>query len=186
MKTMYIKTMIPFMLLLSVTVMNGQTNRVQNIYRFQMNNINGQKIPLSDYKGKVVLIVNTASKCGFTPQYAGLEQLYKTYKNKGFVVLGFPCNQFANQEPGTSEQIKQFCMVKYGVTFPMFEKIEVNGMDTNPLYAYLKSTLPLQGKNDIRWNFEKFLINKDGVPVKRFAPNIKPKELNNDIEDLLK
>jgi len=151
-----------------------------------MKTIRGKEVKLKEYKGKVLLIVNTASKCGLTPQYAGLEELYRKYAEKGFVVLGFPCNQFLGQEPGTAEEIEKFCTSKYDVTFPLFEKLEVNGENAHPLYQFLKNALPLEGKNDIRWNFEKFLINDNGVTVKRYAPKTKPVELEKDIEELLR
>jgi glutathione peroxidase len=150
-----------------------------------VNNIKSETVKLQQYEGKVVLIVNTASKCGLTPQYEGLEKLYRKYKDKGFIVLAFPCNQFLGQEPGTSEEIQAFCTNEYEVSFPLFEKNEVNGKDTHPLYQYLKSTLALKGKNNIRWNFEKFLINKNGVPIKRYAPKTSPESLESEIESLL-
>jgi len=156
-----------------------------NFYQFTMKNIQGNDVKLNSYKGKVVLVVNTASKCGLTPQYEGLEALYQKYKDKGLVILGFPCNQFMGQEPGTAEEIQSFCSTKYNVTFPLFAKLEVNGDGTHPLYKYLKSALPIEGKNDIRWNFEKFLIDRSGNPVKRYAPKTKPVELEVDIENLL-
>lgn len=142
---------------------------------FKMNDIDGKEVDLEDYEGKVVLIVNTASQCGLTPQYAGLEELYGRYKGKGFVVLGFPCNQFASQEPGTDAEIKQFCNTRYNVSFPMFSKIEVNGDGATPLYKYLtgKEVKPA-GKGDVSWNFEKFLIDRDGNLINRFAPRTKP------------
>jgi len=140
---------------------------------------------MKTYEGKVVLIVNTASKCGFTPQYEGLEKLYNTYKDKGLVILGFPCNQFASQEPGSAEEISKFCTLKYGVTFPMFMKIEVNGKDADPLYKYLKTALPGTITNDIKWNFTKFLLDKNGKPFKRYASTVKPEEISSDIEKLL-
>jgi len=166
---------------ISVMPLAAQTS----IYNFKMKSIDGKTVKLEDYKGKVLLIVNTASKCGLTPQYEGLEALYQKYKNQGFVVLGFPCNQFMGQEPGSAEEILTFCTTKYNVTFPLFEKIEVNGDGENVLYKFLKTTLPLEGKNDIRWNFEKFLINKTGVPVKRFAPKTKPADIDSEIVTLL-
>ena len=156
-----------------------------NFYGFTMKNIQGNDVKLNTYKGKVVLVVNTASKCGLTPQYEGLEALYQKYKDKGLVILGFPCNQFMGQEPGTAEEIQNFCSTKYNVTFPLFAKLEVNGDGTDPLYKYLKSVLTIEGKNDIRWNFEKFLIDRNGNPVKRYAPKTKPLELEADIENLL-
>ncbi|WP_246392373.1 glutathione peroxidase [Microbacter margulisiae] len=154
---------------------------------YQMNAVNMQKreTSMDEYKGKVVLVVNTASKCGFTPQYEGLEQLYKTYKDQGLVILGFPCNQFANQEPGTSEQIKQFCTMKYDVTFPMFEKIEVNGKNAHPIYKYLKKELKGTLGSRIKWNFTKFLIDRNGIPYKRYSPATSPERLVEDIEWLL-
>lgn len=180
--------MIKKMLLMAFVVLGlsaMQAQEVKNFYQFELKDIKGKDVSLKKFKGKVILVVNTASKCGLTPQYEGLETLYKNYKNKGFVVLGFPCNQFLGQEPGTSEDIQKFCSTKYNITFPLLEKIEVNGNKTNPLYQYLKSELPLDGKNDIRWNFEKFLIDRNGKPVKRFAPKTKPVELTTEIEELL-
>jgi glutathione peroxidase len=141
---------------------------------------------LADYEGKVLLIVNTASKCGFTPQYAGLQKLYETYQAQGLEILGFPCNQFKGQEPGSEAEIQNFCQVNYGVTFPMFSKIEVNGDNTHPLYAYLKAAAPgALGSKAIKWNFTKFLIGKDGRVIKRFAPNVAPEKMIPDIEALL-
>jgi len=171
-------------LLFSVAALQAQTN--QEFYNIEVKNIKGKDVKLKDYKNKVILVVNTASKCGLTPQYEGLEALYNQYKADGFVVLGFPCNQFMGQEPGTAEEIEKFCTTKYNITFPLFEKLKVNGDDAHPLYQYLKSALPLDGKNDIRWNFEKFLIGKDGKPARRYSPKTKPAELAADIEALLK
>lgn len=144
---------------------------------FKMKNIDGQSVDLEDYEGKVVLIVNVASKCGLTPQYEGLQALYEKYKDKGFVVLGFPCNQFGGQEPGTEAEIKAFCTGRYDVTFPMFSKVDVNGGDAAPLYKYLTSqdTKPA-GKGDISWNFEKFLIDRDGQLIHRFSPRTRPND----------
>jgi glutathione peroxidase len=176
-------------MIIAFAVINLLTAAAQDnkdFYKFKVNSIEGKEVNLDIYKGSVILIVNTASKCGFTPQYKGLEELYKKYKEKGFVILGFPCNQFLGQEPGTAEQIQQFCTLNYGVTFPMFQKIEVNGENAYPLYRFLKEQLPLEGKNNIRWNFEKFLIDKTGKPVRRYAPKTKPEELEPDIELLLK
>ena len=169
-----------------VTLTSVQAQKADNIYGFEVKTIKGETQKLSTYNAKVVLIVNTASKCGLTPQYEGLEALYQKYKDKGLVILGFPCNQFMGQEPGTAEEIENFCNTKYNITFPLFDKIEVNGDETNPLYTYLKETLPLEGKNDIRWNFEKFLIDKNGKPVKRFAPRTKPADLETEIQEFLK
>jgi glutathione peroxidase len=157
-----------------------------NVYGFAVKTLQDENADLSVYKGKVVLIVNTASKCGLTPQYEGLEALYRKYKDKGLEIFGFPCNQFAGQEPGTAEEIASFCTLKYDVNFPLFEKIEVNGGKAHPLYVFLKKRLPLEGnKNDIRWNFEKFLVGRDGVPVKRFAPQTKPEAIEQDIIEAL-
>nr|WP_261344948.1 glutathione peroxidase [Roseiconus nitratireducens] len=156
---------------------------------FKMKNIDGEQVDLEDYEGNVVLVVNTASECGLTPQYAGLEELYRKYKDKGFVVLGFPCNQFGSQEPGTEAEIKTFCSTRYNVTFPMFSKIDVNGSDAAPLYKYLTSKdVKPAGKGDISWNFEKFLIDTEGNLVHRFAPRTKPDdaELVKAIEGALK
>lgn len=152
-----------------------------NFYSLKADTIQGKQKDMSDYQGKVVLIVNTASKCGLTPQYEGLESLYKKYKNQGLEVLGFPCNQFGKQEPGTEKEIQEGCLVNYGVTFQMFKKIDVNGDNTHPVFQFLKKELPgvLGGK--IKWNFTKFLIDRDGNPVKRFAPITKPGKLEDDL-----
>lgn len=157
----------------------------QSFYNFKAKSIEGKEISMSQYKGKVVLIVNTASKCGFTPQYEGLEVLYKKYESKGFVILGFPCNQFMSQEPGNEADIAKFCSLKYNVNFPMFAKIDVNGDNTHPLYKYLKTVLGGTMGNDVKWNFTKFLLDSNGKPVKRFAPTVKPEEITEDIEKLL-
>ena len=147
---------------------------------------NGNEVALGDYAGKVLLIVNTASKCGFTPQYTGLESLQKTYSANGFSVLAFPCNQFGAQEPGDAEEIKNFCSLTYDVTFPLMAKIEVNGDKADPLYNYLKVEKPgVLGTKGIKWNFTKFLIDKDGKVVARYAPTDKPESLAKDIEKLL-
>lgn len=142
--------------------------------------------PLEQYRGKVLLIANTASHCGFTPQYRGLEQLYQQYKDKGVEILAFPCNQFGKQEPGSAEEINAFCERNYGVTFPLFDKIDVNGDKADPLFAFLKQSAPgLLGTKAIKWNFTKFLIRKDGTVYKRYAPTAKPEALIADIEKLL-
>lgn len=146
-------------------------------YHFTANSLEGQPISMTDYAGKLVLVVNTASHCGFTPQYAGLEALYKQYAHRGLVILGFPCNQFGQQEPGGTEQIAQTCYINYGVSFPMFEKTTVNGPDTHPLFAYLKTALPGLVGERIKWNFTKFLIGIDGQPLKRFAPMTAPHKI---------
>ncbi len=145
----------------------------------------GKEIEMSEYKNKVVIIVNVASKCGFTPQYEQLEALYQKYKDKGLVVLGFPCNQFANQEPSSNNEILQFCKLNYGVTFPIFEKIKVNGADTHSLYKYLKSELSGFLGSSIKWNFTKFIIDKEGKPFKRYSPKFKPQKMEEDIINLL-
>jgi glutathione peroxidase len=157
-----------------------------SIYDYSATNINGKEVSLSDYKGKVVLIVNTASKCGFTPQFEGLEKLYQEKADQGLAILGFPCNQFGNQDPGDDGQIEEFCQLNYGVSFPMFSKIEVNGSGTHPLYQYLKNEAKgLMGSKNIKWNFTKFLVNRDGDVVKRYAPTDKPEAISKDIEKLL-
>jgi glutathione peroxidase len=155
------------------------------IYDFRAKSINGEEISLNDFKGKVMLIVNTASKCGFTPQFKELEDLYRKFKDSGLEILGFPCNQFGKQEPGTSKEIKDFCEINYGVTFKMFEKIDVNGNNAHPLFTFLKDEKHgLIGK-DIKWNFTKFLVNEEGEVIARFAPSKSPKKLTSEIEKLL-
>jgi glutathione peroxidase len=157
-----------------------------SIYEFSAPLLDGQILSLDQFRGKVTLIVNTASKCGFTPQYAGLEQLYQTYKDRGFQVLAFPCNQFGSQEPGTAEQIGAFCVTNFGVSFLVFAKICVNGPDTHPLYRFLKQSKPgIFGIGRILWNFTKFLIDKEGNVVERLAPSKPPKDLVPAIEKLL-
>jgi glutathione peroxidase len=178
------KTFILLFLMAIILPIVAQNQSVE-FYKFKSKSIDGKEISMKSYAGKVVLIVNTASKCGFTPQYEGLEALYKKYKDKGLVILGFPCNQFAGQEPGTSEEIAKFCTLKYGVTFPMFQKIEVNGDNADPLYKYLKTVLPGTLGNDIKWNFTKFLLDKTGMPVNRYGSTTKPVEIEADIEKLL-
>ena len=159
---------------------------MQSIYDFKVKTIEGKETTLEPYKGKVMLIVNVASKCGYTAQYEGLEALYKKYKEKGLVVLGFPCNQFASQEPGSEAEIQNFCRVNFGVTFQMFAKINVNGEKTHPLYSYLKSQQPgFLGSESIKWNFTKFLVDKEGKVVDRFGSSTKPKSLEDVIEKLL-
>jgi glutathione peroxidase len=158
----------------------------KTVYSFQAKGLNGQDIPLEKFQGKALLIVNVASKCGFTPQYKGLEELYRKYKNQGFEVLGFPCNQFGAQEPGDAEEIKNFCSLTYDVSFPMFQKVDVNGKDTHPLYEFLKKEEKgILGTEGIKWNFTKFLVNKQGHVVERYAPKTKPEELEKDIEKIL-
>lgn len=156
------------------------------LYGFAVTRLDGTPASLGDFRGKVLLIVNTASKCGFTPQYAGLESLYLKYKDRGFEVLGFPCNQFGNQEPGSADEIGAFCTQNYGVTFPMFSKIDVNGPLSDPLFKFLKKSQPgLFGSQGIKWNFTKFLIDRNGAVVKRYGPSVKPSTLAPQIEALL-
>ena len=157
-----------------------------NFYDFSAKEMDGQDIKMEQYKGKVVLVVNTASKCGLTPQFEGLEKLYNEYKEQGLEILGFPCNQFAKQDSGSNEEIQQFCLLNYGVSFTMFEKINVNGQNAHPLYKYLKNEEKGFLGKEIKWNFTKFLINKDGEVIKRYAPTVLPIKIKNDIEDLLK
>ena len=157
-----------------------------NVYDFSADDIDGKKVPLEKYKGKALLIVNTASQCGFTPQYAGLEKLHRDLADRDFEVLGFPCNQFGAQEPGDAEEIKNFCSLKYDVTFPMFAKVDVNGGNTHPLFEYLKKAKPgLLGSQNVKWNFTKFLVDSDGNPVARYAPQESPESIRRDIEKLL-
>ncbi len=156
------------------------------VYDFAARTIDGQERSLRDYDGQVLVIVNTASKCGFTPQYQGLEALYQQFKDEGLNVLGFPCNQFGGQEPGGEAEIAEFCELNYGVSFPMFAKIDVNGPDAHPLFEFLKRRAPgLLGSRGIKWNFTKFLIDRTGQPVARYAPQTKPEELRDDIANLL-
>jgi glutathione peroxidase len=157
-----------------------------SIYEYGITLNDGRDISLDEYKGKVLLIVNTASKCGFTPQYEGLEALYKTHKENGLEILGFPCDQFGHQEPGSDEDIAQFCTLNFGVTFPLSKKIDVNGPDTLPLYNELKEKAPgLLGSKRIKWNFTKFLVDANGTVVKRYAPTAKPSEIEKDIAAIL-
>lgn len=154
-------------------------------YDFSAKKINGQEISMQVYEGKVVLVVNTASKCGLTPQFKELEEIYKEYKEKGLEILGFPCNQFASQDPGSSKEISEFCSLNYGVTFTMFDKIDVNGTGAHPLYKYLKEQASGLFNKEIKWNFTKFLIDANGKVVKRYAPTVKPSKIKKDIEILL-
>jgi glutathione peroxidase len=157
-------------------------NTEKNIYSYTVKNASGESIDLSAYKGKVILVVNVASKCGFTPQYQGLETIYQEFKDSGFVILGFPCNQFGSQEPGLDNEIQQFCSLTYNVSFPIMSKIDVNGSDSAPIYNFLKSSAPgFLGTEIIKWNFTKFLVGKDGQVIKRYAPNTEPKEIAPDI-----
>jgi glutathione peroxidase len=154
-------------------------------YSFTAKDIKGREVSMNDFKGKTVLVVNTASKCGFANQFDGLEALYEKYKDKGLVILGFPCNQFANQEPGDEQSIEKACTLNYGISFPMFQKVDVNGENAHPLYKHLKKELPglLGGK--VKWNFTKFLIDGDGQPIKRFSPQYKPEKLEPYIKELV-
>lgn len=157
----------------------------KSVFEFSVKDINGSDVSLSQYKGKFLLIVNVASKCGFTPQYQGLEDLYKELHDQ-LVVLGFPCNQFGAQEPGNSEEIKNFCSLNYNISFPLFQKIEVNGENASPLYQFLKQEKPgLLGTEAIKWNFTKFLVNQEGQVIKRYAPTDKPQDIKNDLSKML-
>ena len=156
------------------------------IYDIKVKKINGEEQSLKDFAGKVLVVVNVASKCGFTPQYKDLELIYKKYKDRGLEILGFPCNQFGSQEPGTEDDIKSFCDLNYGVTFPIFKKIDVNGENASPLFEVMKNALPgILGLKMIKWNFTKFLIDKNGRPVSRYAPKDGPNEMLGEIEKLL-
>ena len=158
----------------------------ETIYNFKTISLQNKTIDLNDFKGKVILIVNTASKCGLTPQYKGLQELYQAYKDEGLVIIGFPCNQFGGQEPGNAIEISEQCLVNYGVNFLITHKVDVNGEDADPIFKYLKNSLPgILGTKDIKWNFGKFLINRHGIPFKRFAPTTEPRDLVTDIEQLL-
>lgn len=155
------------------------------IYDFEAVTLQKKVVSLGDYRGKTVIVVNTASKCGLTPQYEGLENLYKKYKDRGLIVLGFPCNQFGNQEPGQSSDIESFCQLNYGVSFPIFEKVDVNGANAHPLFVYLKSKLGGIFGSSIKWNFTKFIIDKNGNPVKRFSPYTKPEKMESFLKNIL-
>ncbi len=180
---------------------------METIYDFKALNNKGMEVDMSLYKGQVLMIVNTASKCGFTPQYDGLEALYQKYKDQGLVIIGFPCDQFAHQEPGSDEEIAEFCRLNHGVTFPLMKKIDVNGENAHPIYNYLKSVAPteeykgikakashtlfktisksVEKEGDIMWNFTKFLISRDGATVKRFPPTTEPADFENDVKEML-
>lgn len=158
----------------------------QTVYDFSATNIRGEEKPLSQYQGQVMLIVNTASRCGFTPQLDGLEALHKKYSDKGLAILGFPCNQFLYQDPGSNSDIATFCQRNYGVSFPMYAKIDVNGRDTHPLYRFLKSSARgVWGTQRIKWNFTKFLVDKNGKVIRRYAPKVTPEAIEKDIVSLL-
>lgn len=156
-----------------------------NIYDFKVRSAKGEEVSMADYKGKVLLIVNTATGCGFTPQYEGLQKLYDKYKDKGLEILDFPCNQFGHQAPGTEEEIQEFCTLKYKTTFPLFAKVEVNGKNEEPLFRYLKSQEGGFLGDDIKWNFTKFLVTRDGRVVGRYAPITKPENIEGDILKIL-
>ena len=158
-----------------------------SVFDFSAHRLAGEPVSLADYAGKVLLIVNTASKCGFTPQYAGLQGLHERFHDQGLVVMGFPCNQFGQQEPGDSQDIARFCETSFAVGFPMFQKVDVNGADAHPLFKHLKSAAPgLLGSEAIKWNFTKFLVGRDGAVFKRYAPQTSPEDLEQDIEQLLR
>ena len=156
------------------------------VYDFVARSIDGRSVALASFKGRVLLVVNTASACGFTPQFAGLEQLHQAYGPKGLAVIGFPCNQFGSQDPGSNEEISQFCQMNYGVSFPMMEKVAVNGPGADPLFQWLRTEAPgLLGSKSIKWNFTKFLVGKDGAVIRRYAPQDAPSALKGDIEKAL-
>ena len=158
----------------------------ENIYSFTGVTMQGKEVPLSGFQGKVLLVVNTASKCGFTPQFKGLEELHEKYKGKGLEVLGFPCNQFGKQDPGSNDEINQFCELNYGVTFTMFQKVDVNGDNAHPLFKYLKKQAPgVLGTEAIKWNFTKFLVDQNGKVLERYAPTDTPEKIEKDVARLL-
>ena len=162
------------------------TQAPASIYEVSATRIDGKSVSLSDFKGKVLLIVNTASQCGFTPQYKGLQALYNQFSGQGLEILGFPCNQFGQQEPGTADQIQSFCEMNFGVSFPLFQKIDVNGSNAHPLYQYLTKAVPgIFGTQGIKWNFTKFLVDRNGNVVKRYPPTTKPEDIAKDIQPLL-
>ena len=172
-----------FIVLLLLTQLFG--GEIMSIYDIHVKDIDGQEVKLDRYKGKVMLVVNVASKCGYTGQYAGLQELHKKYASQGLSILGFPCNQFLSQEPGTEEDIKNFCMSSFGVEFDMFSKIDVNGENTHPLYSLLKESGGGFLTDTIKWNFTKFLLDREGRVIKRYSPSTTPKEIEKDIEKLL-
>jgi glutathione peroxidase len=166
--------------------MSVMTEKMSTIYEFQAAAIDGEQVPLSRYRGNVLLVVNVASQCGFTPQYAGLEKLHSTYEPQGFKVLGFPSNQFGSQEPGSDPEIKNFCVNRFGVKFPLFSKIDVNGAGAHPLYRFLKKAKPgVLGTERIKWNFTKFLIDREGHPIRRYSPRDTPEAIEADIRQAL-
>ena len=194
-------------MLLSMSLLAQNSNTMSKLYDFKTKSNKGEEVCLAQYEGKVLMIVNTASKCGFTPQYDGLEALYQKYKDQGLVILGFPCDQFAGQEPGSNEEIEEFCRLNHGVTFPLMSKTDVNGPNESPVFTYLKSVAPteeyhglkakatqkmlkgmsksVEKDSDILWNFTKFLVSKDGRTVKRFAPVAEPSSFEKDVEAML-
>ncbi len=178
--------MIQFLLFLLMSTFNTPSETV-NVHEFSLNTINGEEISLSEFSGNVLLIVNTASQCGFTPQYAGLQELHDTYYSKGFKVLGFPANNFGNQEPGTDEEIAEFCERNFGVSFPLFSRIDVRGENKHPLFQFLTESENPDFTGDINWNFEKFLVDQDGNLIRRFRSQVKPMsvEIKTSIETLL-
>jgi len=157
-----------------------------SIYELKAVKMNGKEVSLEDYKGKVMLIVNTASKCGFTPQFEGLEMLNKKYKDEGLAVLGFPCNQFAGQDPADNEKINEVCRLNYGVSFDMFQKVKVNGKEAHPVFQFMKKAAPGGLGGRIKWNFTKFLVNRDGTVIERFEPSVKPEDMESRINEMLK
>ena len=157
----------------------------KNVYDFNFSQLDGEEVSLSKFEGKAILVVNTASFCGLTYHYTGLEELYQKYKERGLIIIGFPCNQFGKQEPGSSEEIKDFCNLNYNVTFPMSTKVDVNGKNAHPLFKYLKSELKGTLNNSVKWNFTKFLIDPDGVPFKRFSSTIEPEAISSSIDEVL-
>ena len=187
--------------------LNAQTDNSMKVYDFKTKNNKGAEVDLAQYEGKILMLVNTASKCGFTPQYDGLEALYQKYKDQGLVILGFPCDQFAGQEPGSNEEIAEFCRLNHGVTFPLMAKTNVNGANAEPVFEYLKTQAPteeykglkakasakmfktisksVEKDSDIQWNFTKFLVNRDGTVIKRYAPTTEPVDIEKDIESML-
>ena len=173
---------LPYLAILSIVM----TTSAKSIYEHELNSIDGETTSLAEHKGKVILMVNVASRCGFTRQYSGLEELYDKYKEKGLVVCGFPCNQFGKQEPGSNSEIQEFCSMNYDISFPVLAKIEVNGEKEEPLFGHLKSEQPgIMGSKGIKWNFTKFLVSRDGKVLHRFAPKTTPAEIEKEIESIL-
>jgi glutathione peroxidase len=188
MKTVRNGSVRPYLLLALVIIMAGSAFAASNIYDFTLPSIDGKPMPLAAFKGKVILLVNVASRCGFTPQYTALQSLYEKYKDQGFVIVGFPANNFGGQEPGTNEEIKTFCSRKYNVTFPLYSKVSVKGEDQTPLYQYLTSQTDPSIAGEIKWNFTKFLVGRNGQIVQRFESKVTPdsKEIVNAIDKQLK